>query len=301
MEQLSLAEFENNLHEMDRRGYQDPQTLRTLYNQEGLSTYEIAEEFGVTQNTIRYWMDKHDINSQPPPGDGDPDWQNEKILRDLIENRGLSGREVADRLGCSKSTVNHWRNEYDIIGKQSNRDKPPHFGTYDGYEIIYHHDGMANQQVRVHRLVAVAEFGFDAIVDQIIHHKNGIPWDNRPCNLVPMDNESHTMQHAKDRVRRENEGEPDWWNKKKMRELYIGNDMTTVEIAEELGCHQVTVWERLDDFGLIEEKKDRIPWRNKEKLQSLYIEDGCTTKEIADKFGCSRQTVGNWLRRFELK
>jgi hypothetical protein len=36
----------------------------------------------------------------------------------------------------------------------------------------------------VHRLVAVATHGFDAVCDGIVHHENEIKWDNRPENLT---------------------------------------------------------------------------------------------------------------------
>lgn len=39
----------------------DPDILRTLYWDEGLSIEEIADKFGVVDETIRYQMVKHDI------------------------------------------------------------------------------------------------------------------------------------------------------------------------------------------------------------------------------------------------
>jgi|GEM_PF-3600453 len=49
--------------------------------------------------------------------------------------------------------------------------------------------------VKVHRLLAVSEFGFDAVTDKVVHHKNDIPWDNRPENLEPMGRAEHTAHH----------------------------------------------------------------------------------------------------------
>lgn len=49
----------------------------------------------------------------------------------------------------------------------------------DGYE----HWKSGHRSVLVHRLLAVAEWGFDAVADRIVHHCPGIPWDNRPSTL----------------------------------------------------------------------------------------------------------------------
>ena len=62
-----------------------------------------------------------------------------------------------------------------------------------GYERINCNDG----KVRHHRLLAVAEFGFDAVKDKIVHHKNSIPWDNRPENLEIMTQAEHASLHKR--------------------------------------------------------------------------------------------------------
>ena len=41
--------------------YRDPDVLRGLYVDQGMTTYEVADELGTTPSTVRYWMDKFDI------------------------------------------------------------------------------------------------------------------------------------------------------------------------------------------------------------------------------------------------
>lgn len=57
----------------------------------------------------------------------------------------------------------------------------------------------AIDRVLVHRLLAVAEWGFDAVVGKHVHHKNHIRWDNRPENIEPLDPSEHIRKHRNDR------------------------------------------------------------------------------------------------------
>lgn len=50
----------------DDAPHKDPDTLRELYHDKGLSTHEIADRFGVMQSTISYWMNKHDVERRTP-------------------------------------------------------------------------------------------------------------------------------------------------------------------------------------------------------------------------------------------
>ncbi|RBI58323.1 hypothetical protein DMJ13_27385 [halophilic archaeon] len=68
--------------------------------------------------------------------------------------------------------------------------------TVQGYVVAYASfkgGGLVN--VGIHRLVAVAEYGFDAVSGKHIHHKTGIPWDNRPENLSPETQSEHMREH----------------------------------------------------------------------------------------------------------
>jgi len=51
------------------------------------------------------------------------------------------------------------------------------------------------QYVRIHRLLAVATYGYDEVVGKEVHHKNEIKWDNRPENIVPVTSEEHRRMH----------------------------------------------------------------------------------------------------------
>lgn len=124
------------------------------------------------------------------------DWQDPEVLERLYWGEGMSLEEVADRLGCHFTTVNKWLNRHDIPKRTANQDKPPsltHISSGDRYYEGFAVRDPDGSQVRVyhHRLLAVAEYGFDGVADKHIHHRNNIPWDNRPSNIEPLSPSSH--------------------------------------------------------------------------------------------------------------
>lgn len=123
-------------------------------------------------------------------------WQDKPTLERLYVDEGLSSRDVADRLGTSKTTILKWLRRHGIERDDANQDKPPAFEMRGPYESWSTHDGEAKRRVYVHRLVAVAEHGFDAVVGNDTHHKNGVPWDNRPSNIEPIDPAEHGRLHS---------------------------------------------------------------------------------------------------------
>jgi transposase-like protein len=121
----------------------------------------------------------------------------EERLRKMYCTGGMTLDEMADELGVVKSTVSRWLEEHGI-----DRRNP---GVRPGsVSLTMHRDGYPrwkvkidgeSHRVRVHQLLAVAEYGFDAVADNVIHHKNGIPWDNRPDNIDVVSRADHMDKH----------------------------------------------------------------------------------------------------------
>jgi hypothetical protein len=123
-------------------------------------------------------------------------------LRSLYWDEELSIRQIADQLGTDKDRIAYWLTVHDIETRRSYADQQ--FATLridkDGYLLWReYHDGTRNR-VLVHRLVAVAEYGFDAVADNDVHHKNGVQFDNRPSNLEPLDPSEHRRIHGLERA-----------------------------------------------------------------------------------------------------
>jgi len=66
----------------------------------------------------------------------------------------------------------------------------------DGYEMIDRQYDGERVAIPHHRLVAIAWYGFEAVVGKDIHHKNEIKWDNREDNLEPLTKKDHAKLHS---------------------------------------------------------------------------------------------------------
>jgi predicted XRE-type DNA-binding protein len=137
----------------DSIDHTDPDTLRRLYWDEGMSQAEMAEVLPVTQSGVKYWMNKHDIETKTA--------------------------EQAAAESCRANSANYTLN---------NR----------GYHVWRSRENGREIAVGIHRLLAVAE-GADPYEiftgGTHVHHKNSIPWDNRPDNIEPLDAKKHISQH----------------------------------------------------------------------------------------------------------
>lgn len=194
------------------RAYRDKDVLERLYWQEGLNQKEIADIFSVNKATIWRWMDKFDMdtrdNTERQVADKrllDEDW-----LREKYHGEGMTITEVSELLEVSRMPVFRAlkRHGIDRRGKaEHNRKTHPGFLlNQDGYLLAYSHAGSKTQdRVVVHRLIAVAEHGVEAVKDMDVHHKNGIPWDNRADNLELIAHDEHARHHF------EKDGGPQPW------------------------------------------------------------------------------------------
>jgi len=140
-------------------------------------------------------------------------WRDEDKMRELYVHKGLSGYEIAEQLDCGQNAVYSALDDFGITRRKQGDTKrmkasrkPANFRTHsrDGYEEIYTSTEGKNFFARVHRLAAVAWFGLDAVNGSVIHHKNGIQWDNREENIELMDSQKeHAKLHNETRKRDE--------------------------------------------------------------------------------------------------
>lgn len=184
--------------------WQNRETLRELYEDERMSSIEIADHFGdITDAGVRYWIEKHDI-----------------------EKRSRS--EAAKR---------RWEKEHIT---------PRTCAPY-GYEVISHSYEDDDAFVLLHRLIAVAKYGFDEVTGMVVHHKSEVEWDNRWSNIEIMTVEEHALHHH---ITRGTNPNVPWRDAELMRSLYVDNRLSISQIAEQLDCSDSAVRHWLDEHNI---------------------------------------------------
>lgn len=141
-------------------------------------------------------MSKHDSQDGKDCG---IDYKDPEDLQRLYHDESMSTRDIAEITGVSKDAIRYHMEKHGIDRKdriEATREKrlsnTAAFYTdeYGGYE-----KWTADSHVRVHRLLAVAEYGYEAVCGSDVHHINGVPWDNRPENISLMGHGEHTTHH----------------------------------------------------------------------------------------------------------
>jgi len=101
------------------------------------------------------------------------------------------------------------------------------------------------------------------------------------------------------------EGAKPWQDEEKLRELYVEQDMSSREVAEELRCSKTPILTWLDEFGIEKDasRRDMTPaeLEDEDTLRRLYVERELTTQEIASKVDCSHGTVSRWINEHEIE
>jgi len=126
-------------------------------------------------------------------------YTDKETLKHLYCDKEYTQTYIAKRLGCSRGTVRNWLNKHGIERRPQGLEKPPTLSMMpNGRErFVSNFDGRQDSVLH-HRLIAVAEHGYDAVCETVVHHKNNIPWDNRPSNLELLTRKEHQRHHYRE-------------------------------------------------------------------------------------------------------
>jgi len=124
----------------------------------------------------------------------------------------------------------------------------------DGYEIWQSRFGEETDSLRVHQLLAIANgtSPYGVFGGLHIHHKNDVPWDNRPSNLEVLTHSEHSTRHAEDRW----EDSP-WRDEETLHRLYVEGGMSERQVADELECARDTARYWINRYDL--EQDNTLP------------------------------------------
>lgn len=173
--------------------WRDKDTLEELFIDQGLTSYEVADELGCSQNCIMRWLHRYGIEREHP-------WKDEETLRELYIERQMTTYEIGDKFDVSATTIGAALKRHGIPRR---RQHPTFYTDVHGYERVHHQHEYNVTPMAVHRMVALAQgdltFEEFATGEKNVHHKNGIKWDNRPENLEVMTREEHSRHHGIER------------------------------------------------------------------------------------------------------
>ena len=129
-------------------------------------------------------------------------------LERLYWEEGMSLRAIAEELGCETHYKVNYRFKKFNIPTRTAYDQQNYASLRkdkDGYPFWReYYDGEYNR-VLVHRLLAVAEYGFESVIGNDVHHKNGHRFDNRPDNIELLDPSDHRRMHGEEKADQQRE------------------------------------------------------------------------------------------------
>lgn len=188
-------------------------------------------------------------------------WRDEQTLRRLYLEKRQTLRQIGDELRCTSQTVRTWLDRHGIEAPD-----PPW------------QDEATLRRLRSDGL-SQAEIG-----------------DRLGCSGGTVGNWLETFGLDTSRPITE---QP-WHSEAVLKERYVERGLTIQEVADELGCHWLTVRDWLDTHEI--ETRSRNPdlpekLRDPDSLAELYNEEALSTYEIADRLDCAGSTVHDYLRK----
>lgn len=154
----------------------------------------------------------------------DKPYHDKERLREKYVEEGLKLREIADEWDCSDATILRQLQNFGIETRERGNPRTP------GVKLLMNNHGHMywrntsrpdkGRTMMVHRLLAIAELGVDAVAGNDVHHDNEVPWDNRPANLVVMSDADHARHHSTK------------YNDKMKRRIALAYEMTDYTLAE---------------------------------------------------------------------
>lgn len=192
--------------------WRDESVLRELYLEEGMSQQEIADMLECGLGAVRYNLEQFGIEKRARGGTPkDAPYKDRETLYQKYREEGYTAQELAELWDVSRATIYHWARRFDI---NQGRVLPSVSVGAHGYNIVYFRDESADGKVgrvKHSRLLAIAMGDLEPgeLVGErqptegsrVVHHRNGVKWDDRPENLEVLPHIEHMRTHAYTRDR----------------------------------------------------------------------------------------------------
>lgn len=229
---------ESRLSERALEQLKDEEWLREQYVEDRRSAHSIADDIGVTSATVYNWLDHHGIETRSNWAaqlSEDAVEQHKKLhgedwLRtQYVENR-RSMDDIADELDVDSSTVESWLDRYGVLTRSYSEARL----SEQAVERLQDETWLREQYIEKRR-------SLPDIADEIgITPKGLFNWLDRHGIETRSISESKLPSNAVERLHSE-----DW-----MREQYVEDQRTAVEISEDLNIGATTVYTWLERHGI---------------------------------------------------
>lgn len=170
----------------------------------GQTAPQIARRHGVTVATVYYHLKKAKVRRRPSNDARQLTVLKQQLLQLLVAKFAI--HEIAARLGMSVATVVRRMRRYGLHSVRGHGS--PGASNYfwqggrrrerEGYVLVKkpdHPHATKSGYVRQHRLVMERVLGRHLLPQEVVHHKDGDPTNNRPDNLEVFSSNADHLRH----------------------------------------------------------------------------------------------------------
>jgi len=276
----------------DRELYTDPDWLQEQYWDQERTVAEIGELTGVSETTIRRWMDRHNIETRSnseAQTDGnveplkDPVW-----LEKQYWDRERTLIEIANELGVSDHAVISWMKRHGIERRDTTASEVQSNGNIEPLK-----DPEWLRQQYAEKELSAGEIGEKLGVSKTPVLKYMQEHGIEPRSIAERNSKGDVTPLR----------DAEWLHKQ-----YVEEELSQYEIADKLGVSGPTVGNWMNRHGIKPRPEfernsdgDIRPLRNEEWLREQYVEQGKSTVEIASELGVTVHPVRDYLREYDIE
>jgi hypothetical protein len=229
----------------EKHPWQNEAWLKERYVEQNLKVKEIAENCGCHPMTISRWIDRHGLVKK---------YRREDWLREKYNEERMNLVEMAEEANTNPASIGRYMRKHGIQTRGAESRPATYIGCGSkGYEIWQ--CAVNRDYVKVHRLLAVAEYGFESVAGLDVHHKNNIPFDNRADNIEVMTHEEHRSRHKK----------YTWLDKLSMKEMHSVDEASLIDVGKAFDVSSGTVNNAINELNS-ETPNDQTPAKERGNL-----------------------------------
>lgn len=185
---------DSHVEQVHGREYHDEAVLRRLYVEQGLSSLEIADQYGVSYKTITNQLRRHGIEVRSTKEsliiDTPDELKDEDTLRRLYKEENRTDRELSEYLGVAQVTVCRWRQRHGIEANDP-PSGPRHYAWNPDAEQLDYGENWDEQRAAAleqddHTCQACGASGDDTLLD--VHHIRPLKTFESPEDANTLDN-----------------------------------------------------------------------------------------------------------------